>query len=113
VAEVETWVDGAYAMAQAAGDRLPATDKAKVAAELAEYTGVSELFVGQSNLKHRRFPGNCSTPGIRAARLREPSWHWPDAGGKSSWPLAKNNYVVTAAPLNQIAPGLPACCVWV
>ena len=75
VAEVETWVDGAYAMAQAAGDRLPATDKAKIVAKLAEFTGVSELFVEQSNLKHRRFPGNCSTAGICAARLREPSWH--------------------------------------
>ena len=51
LAEVETWVDEEYAMAQVAGDRLLATDKAKITTKLVEYSGVPELFVEQSNLR--------------------------------------------------------------
>ena len=49
--QVEAWVDGEYAMAQAAGERLPAAERTAIGRQLAEYTGVSELFVQQSNLR--------------------------------------------------------------
>lgn len=51
LAEVEAWAMGEYAAALAKGDLLTAEERQKVAAQLARYTGLSETFVDQNDLR--------------------------------------------------------------
>lgn len=49
--EVEEWAAGPYAAALARGDRLSARERARTAARLAGYTGLSREFVEQADLR--------------------------------------------------------------
>ncbi len=51
VEEVSEWTLTTYAVAMAKGERMSADETASVASELAKYTGLSEEFVLQSNLR--------------------------------------------------------------
>lgn len=57
VAEAEEFADRDYAYALAQGARLPADERARVVAKLAELTGLSETYVERANLRveHLRF----------------------------------------------------------
>jgi carboxypeptidase C (cathepsin A) len=49
--EVEAWVEAEYAPALALGDRLPDDRRARIVKSLARYTGLSERYVDQANLR--------------------------------------------------------------
>lgn len=51
LAEVEAWAIGEYASALAKGDALTEEERQQVVAKLARYTGLSELYVDQSDLR--------------------------------------------------------------
>jgi carboxypeptidase C (cathepsin A) len=51
LAEVEEWATGEYVVALALGDRLIGQARAAVASQLARYTGLSETYVDQTDLR--------------------------------------------------------------
>lgn len=51
LAEVEAWAEGEYAAALALGDRLTEQARADVAAKLASYTGLSEEYIDETDLR--------------------------------------------------------------
>ncbi len=49
--EVEAWAEGDYTVALGRGDRLSAEERARIAARLARYTGLSSAFVERCDLR--------------------------------------------------------------
>jgi carboxypeptidase C (cathepsin A) len=51
LSEVEEWVSTEYITALAKGDAIPESERAEVVRRLARYTGLSERYIAQSNLR--------------------------------------------------------------